>query len=178
MREYIIKPDYVSARVEGAAAAVVDSFIAKARKAWKPLSLRGDKVGFCGNFASGLAYDVAAGVVVRRKDYSLPPGTVGVYQAISSALMLYRLACVFKPIVQFKGREAYKCTWSAAFRNKALGIDILFYEWKGALTIGLRLTGSGQFSEAQYAAALDLINLLLAPNLTHPYDGVVAGSVA
>ena len=96
---------------------------------------------------------------------------------ISSALLLYRLCCLFPCEVKTYGPEGYKRVWFVKLRHKETDNIIGFTEHKAAIKFyakKLPLTGSATFDHDW----LSLVNLLLHPQCPHPYDGTVAGSVA
>lgn len=154
---------------------------------WKPIK---DSEGE-GSFASQLIYDP------KDRKFSLVPetrdgkrdwkrhdaleasGCVPAYQVMPSALWLYRLLCLFKAKVYSPGPEAYKLVWSVSLEHKASGQTFMFYEWKGGFTCGFmnRIPDKKKF-KAFEADILELLNLLASDKCLHPYDGVVAGSVA
>lgn len=99
------------------------------------------------------------------------------YKAIiSSALLLYRLCCLFKCDVKGRGPDGYKIVWSTYVKHRTTNTYVGFAEWKASpmfLTSNYPPTGTA-FDEDWLA----LLNLLFDPRCPHPYDGTVAGSVA
>jgi hypothetical protein len=176
---YQVKADYMAERLGDKAYKTRDSIAAK----WTPMAQdENDDVGFCSNYSSTFYYSRDVKQFVPSAEglsAYCNPDYVGLYGVISSADMLYRLACTFKPVVQFLGPEGYKLVWSAAFRHKS-GAEILFYEWKGGCTFGARGKNGARVpaSKAFQKDVLQLLNYLCSDGCVHPYDGCVAGSVA
>lgn len=98
------------------------------------------------------------------------------YRVMSSALLLYRVCCLFAGIhIDVMGRDAYKMVWQAEVKHKATGEAMGFSEWKGAALV--RVSDLTLPKEVE-SDMLDLLNLLFDTNFPHPYDGTVAGCVA
>lgn len=176
--DYQVKSEYYAERLTDKAYKTRDRIAAK----WTPVAQDDNGGSFCSNYSHTFYYSETA-----KKFMPVPEGvheyeiedSVGLYGVISSADMLYRLACTFKPIVSFEGPGGYKLVWSAAFEHKS-GAQILFYEWKGGCTFGAR----GKNGEIMPAGKgllkdiLELLNYLCSDTCAHPYDGCRAGSVA
>lgn len=95
---------------------------------------------------------------------------------ISSALLLYRLCCLFKCQVDVEGPQGYKVVWSVHLQHKSSGHYVGFSEWKAsALFRASKFPPTGTAFDEDW---LDLLNLLLDRQCPHPYDGTVAGTVA
>ena len=95
---------------------------------------------------------------------------------ISSALLLYRLCCLFDCQVDVEGPQGHKVVWSVYLQHKSSRHYVGFSEWKGsALFRASKFPPTGTAFDEDW---LDLLNLLLDPQCPHPYDGTVAGSVA
>lgn len=101
---------------------------------------------------------------------------LGYCSVISSALLMYRLCCLFKCQVDVEGPDGYKLVWSIYLKHKASGIYVGFSEWKGSPSfLSNKFPPTGTTFDDDWLA---LLNLLLDPQCPHPYDGTVAGSVA
>ena len=144
---------------------------------------RVDDLG-CGNVSGHLVVNIKTKRARFVPDYCDAcgpyenPKAVGFWQAIPSALLMYRLACLFPGQIETEGHEGYKVTWTMTLRHKATGEILGFGEWKGG---ALFWTKYGSYKElpTQFRSdLLKLINLLISDVSPHPYDGVVAGSVA
>lgn len=101
------------------------------------------------------------------------------YQAISSALALYRLICIFPhpKFVELSGGDGYKMPWEIMLRHKETGEYVGFGEWKGGFNV--RGTKNAlQYKEKTLDDFMKLLNLILSNKAPHPYDRTVAGSVA
>ena len=181
---YFINPTVMSERVSDAVSKKLNAVGVAAE--WEAFTTGENDVGFCSNFSSDLAFSKKTGKVLHSPNkpyYKRGEGFTALYDVMPSAMWLYRLACISKPCVSFDGPEGYKLVWSAAYRHKETGVEILFYEWKGGFTFGARLSDAKEWdtreiNKEQVKAILKFLNVLVSPNLTHPYDGVVAGSVA
>jgi len=97
-------------------------------------------------------------------------------EVMSSALMLYRLCCLWAGLqIEVEGPPGYKVVWTAELKHIATGEALAFSEWKGALLIRVsKLRAPPEFESDM----LELLNLLCDERCPHPYDGTVAGSVA
>jgi hypothetical protein len=102
---------------------------------------------------------------------------VGFYQAIPSCLLLYRLGCLFEGRPNFEGPEGYKVTWSFSLLHTS-GWRITFGEWKGSALFWLEANNSNELPKDFKKDVLKLLGVLLHKNCPHPYDSLVAGSVA
>lgn len=190
---YFVNPSAAQERVKGTVYKRRDAIAAK----WQPFAQDdNDAAGFCGNYSSNVYFNAKTGkwaLTPKGEDgervwpHELPD-SLSKCSVISSALLLYRLACVFKPIVSFDGPEGYKMVWAACFRHVKSGQEIMFYEWKGGITFGAR-AAKGKRKDGPYAYTpptgkqfeadfLQLLNFLCSSECPHPYDGTVSGSVA
>lgn len=125
-----------------------------------------------------LVYDLATGQVSYQTNHGYGVGSNSLAYAtvISSALLMYRLCCLFACEVNVQGPAGYKLVWSIYLRHKASKIFVGFQEWKGSA-----LYRASKFPPTETSFDDDwlaLLNLLLDPCCPHPYDGTVAGSVA
>lgn len=105
--------------------------------------------------------------------------STGIYMAISSALAMYRLICLFNnPIVETEGAAGYKVPWSMSFKHKKTGLIIMFSEWKGGFGVWTKFGSPKEVPELYKKDMIEIINLILSDKSPHPYDGCTAGSVA
>lgn len=139
----------------------------------------GDPSGTNGNLASCVAVSKKTGKVKLGDTFSARSDlTAPLYQAIPSALMLYRLCSTFEGKVESYGSEGYKCVWAFAVKHKETGEIIYFGEHKGATSFWTKYYSAKDLDSAFKKDLVELLNYLLSPNCAHPYDGLVAGSVA
>lgn len=118
-------------------------------------------------------YDHAKGNYAEfHEDYA------AICDAISSAMLLYRLLCLFQCTVISEGPEGYKCVWWVTLSHKATGEQLMFGEWKGAAGIWTKFADKKEAPKEFLKDMLLLLNELCAQDCPHPYDGCVAGSVA
>lgn len=98
------------------------------------------------------------------------------WYVMSSAMLLYRLCCLFSGLrVHVKGPAGYKYVWTAEVQHVATGGLVNFGEHKGASHVSAsHLQGPKEFLDDM----LELLNLLYDEKCLHPYDGLVAGCVA
>lgn len=172
IKGYMANCDYSAERVG-------DDAYDKARAVtskWEPVKVKDLPSSYCGNIATCLDFDLAKKSFVRSKDFRWnDPKRISLYQAVPSALALYRILCLFKCFVDSEGPEGYKTVWTIGLKHKASGEILILREWKGGFSLGH--DGHGPIP-AMEADLIDLLNLLVAPDCPHPYDGTVAGSVA
>lgn len=107
-------------------------------------------------------------------------------QVISSALLLYRCAATFDTTIKTWGQKGYKAVWHLNLLHKPTGQRVGLGEHKGAAGFwtvhsSLEVVDNGQ-KEAIPQTFLDdikeLLEYLVSDVCAHPYDGLVAGSVA
>jgi hypothetical protein len=176
---YIIDPPEVQARVTSKTLARVAKQMAK----WTPVSYRrahkDNPDGFCGNVRPN--WDKARNRFVflpeqRRPDWERFPLMSSV---ISSAMLLYRTLCLFgAPVRVVSKRNQYKCIWWISLRHKESGEILQLGEWKGAAGTWTKYHSSTELPKTFRQDTLLLLNELCSPDCPHPYDGLVAGSVA
>ena len=98
------------------------------------------------------------------------------YEIISSANLLYRLCCLFRKLpVDIEGPSGYKLVWTAYVKHKASGKVFGFSEWKGATTYRMPTM---KLEDEWVDDWIELLDLLCSDHCPHPYDGLVAGSIA
>ena len=175
---YLINPNYSLERVDQTVQDRVNLQTVK----WEPQEKTLENSS--GNVASNLRYSIETKKFEYRKTATLeqwveeynkyPP----MCKVISSALLLYRLLCLFKTTVTTEGPAGYKCTWWVTLKHKESGESLMFGEWKGAAGIWTRFGEYKELSDSFREDTLALINELCAEDCPHPYDGTVAGSVA
>jgi hypothetical protein len=179
---YVVKPEYIAERLK-------DNAYSKARKVtskWVPVAELPEQ--YCGNITSDLTYSRSKRLFsFDKKDHEkyldsitkeADADLVGIHEVMPSALMLYRLLCLFQCTVHSEGPEGYKLVWQVALKHQESGEVIVFREWKGGLSLGHRFPFGAKPSKAFMSDLTALLNLLASDQCPHPYDGTVAGSVA
>lgn len=101
---------------------------------------------------------------------------ISIYRIISPALLLYRLISTF--FGNPKCEDGYKSIWEYNLLHKSSGRSISFSEWKGAAGFWLPETDSKKVNSELKADLIELMNYLISNECAHPYDNLVAGSVA
>lgn len=98
------------------------------------------------------------------------------YKLISPALAMYRLVCMFfeAPICA----DGYKMVWHYNLKHKSTGVTISFSEWKGAFGVWLEETSYKKLPHFLKEDLLEILGHLISDECAHPYDNLVAGSVA
>jgi len=168
---YIVEPRYIQERNK-------DSIYTKASRItdkWEPSN---QDEGINGNVRP--IYTVATGKF-SFKDQDSPfhdDKTRGMYEVIPSSLLLYRLLCLYKAEVITEGPDGYKCIWWITLKHKATGDKLTLGEWKGAAGIWTSYYSLKELPSSFKKDILSLLNLLVSETCPHPYDGLVAGSVA
>jgi hypothetical protein len=98
---------------------------------------------------------------------------------ISSSLALYRLMCLFKyPPVMPPPQEIYKTLWQYPLKHRATGNYLTLLEYKAGFTINTYFHDAKDVPEEFAKDMLDLLDFLISDQVAHPYDGVLAGTVA
>lgn len=101
------------------------------------------------------------------------------YQAIPAALLLYRLICTFGPVkLNCEGNAGYKMVWYYSLKHKKTNTPIVFDEWKGSSGFHTTFHTFTDMPEELQKDICALVDYLLSDECGHPYDGLVAGSVA
>jgi hypothetical protein len=137
--------------------------------------------GFSGNLAMHFKMNRKTKKFKVTKDWSCSDEThASLYQAIPSALVLYRLCAFDENVkVQALGQEGYKCVWQIAFIHVASRRLVVFGEHKGAFSFWTDGHGAELKEDKQLVKDLTrFLNYLCSDKYAHPYDGLVAGSVA
>lgn len=133
-----------------------------------------DDTTYCSNVRP--TYDQITKTFSFQGHYVLYSGNMN--EIMSSALLLYRLLCLFKCQVISYGPEGYKSVWWITLKHKQSGEILQFGEWKGAAGIWTKFHNTDELPEPYKQDVLDLLNVIYSENCPHPYDGCVAGSVA
>ena len=174
---YIIDPPEVQARVGK------NSYdrVAKQVSKWTPISKaearRLAPEGLIGNVRPN--YDKAKGKFVFISDNTNWIKFPTISAVMSSALFLYRLLCLFETEVQVEPiNDRYKCIWWITLKHKESGELLQFGEWKGAAGTWTRFHCLEDLPETFKRDYVLLLNELCSKDCPHPYDGLVAGSVA
>lgn len=168
VNNYIIQPLYIQDRNDSSIYADTAAITAK----WVP----SDNMGGNGNIRP--TFNISTGKFTFDEHEYGEEGYCGMYTAMSSAMLLYRLLCLYQAKVTSEGPDGYKCIWWITLKHKATNETITFGEWKGAAGIWTRHINIKELSEAYKNDLLELLNLLYSKICPHPYDGLVAGSVA
>lgn len=102
---------------------------------------------------------------------------IAIYRAIPSALLMYRLACLFPGSIKTLGREGYKFVWQFSLKHKSSDCRVTFGEWKGG-SLFWTIYDYNDIPE-QFKKDLEaLLTILVSDRCPHPYDGLIAGGVA
>lgn len=115
--------------------------------------------------------------VELQKDFATNFELYGFYQTIPSALLLYRLGCVFDGEVHFD-REGYKCIWEFPLKHIKTEEVVIFGEHKAGSSFWTRFVNVKDVPKEFLKDLKELIEYLVSDEVSHPYDGVVAGSIA
>lgn len=104
---------------------------------------------------------------------------LGSFAVMSSAMMLYRLICVFvqSPTVGSHD-DFYKSVWRFPLRHLPSGEFITLLDYKAGWTVNAMFTEVDQLPASLANDLLELLNFLISPDVSHPYDKTLAGSVA
>ena len=175
--DYLVKPVFIQER-KG------DYSLLEKIKNFKWIEDEDEGFGGCGNACSELKVhrkthrpSFGRKTVLDKGFHDDEKKYVAFYQAIPSCLLLYRLGCLFEGRPYFSGSDGYKVTWSFSLVHTS-GERITFGEWKGGALFWLLAGGPNDLSKDFKKDVLDLLGVLLHKNCPHPYDELVAGSVA
>ena len=98
------------------------------------------------------------------------------YESVTSPMFLARLISLFDGLkINCHGQSAYKITWSACLRLKGTDLELCFYDYKGAASIGSTRNTKNE-DEAKLVS--ELLDVLCNDRCPHPYDDCVVGEVA
>lgn len=95
---------------------------------------------------------------------------------ISPHMLLYRCCCTFPDNILIN--DEYKQIWTCWLKNKETSDVILISEWKGTPYLGLNYTKINELHKDFLNDILELLNYLLSDQCVHPYDNLVAGTIA
>lgn len=177
--QYLVQPDYLGERKANYKAGELMN-----KKFEMVTSEEAHKNGgLCGNVGSNVMVSLKTRKITISKKYLSSADTqkthVRLYQAISSALALYRIICMFQePKIEMQGAGGYKCPWFAYFKHKETGACIALGEWKGAFGLWTLFHDPKELPIELEKDVIKLLELLLSDRAPHPYDNVTAGSVA
>lgn len=135
--------------------------------------------GFCGNLAAHITINIKTGKAKLNKEWAgSDENNVALYKAIPSALVLYRL-CAFDEVkVETFGPEGYKCVWQVGLVHVKSGRLVYFGEHKGAFSFWTQNSADEIKDKAFIKDLCQFITYLCSDKFAHPYDSLVAGSVA
>ena len=166
--QFAVNPDYTAERTGNYE--VRDKIAAK----WANYHTRVDG---CGNVHHEFYFDTEKQTFIfsgngLHGDYRY----LSTYQIISPALLLYRLIATF--FGSPKCEDGHKSIWEYNLIHKATNKSISFSEWKGAAGFWLPETSYKKVDAEFRADLIELMNYLISNECAHPYDNLVAGSVA
>ena len=177
---YLVQPDYCAERKADYKAG--EKMNAKFKMVSRKEVHKNQSDGLNGNVSSYVTVSRETRKVTIHKEY---PDTikkkaqVALYEAISSALALYRIICMFKnPQISLEGADGYKCPWFAYFKHEKTGAYIALGEWKGAFGLWTSFNSPEEFNGELKEDTIALLNLIMSDKSPHPYDRTTAGSVA
>lgn len=135
--------------------------------------------GGCGNIESNFRFDLQfkKWVFLDQTSYDYKNQKF-LYEVIPSALLLYRLMCTFPECdVKSYGKDGYKVVWHYPLVHIETNSPFYFGEWKGAASLGSNFVHP---NEVPLSFGKDVCELMdyLCGDCVHPYDGLLAGSVA
>lgn len=129
-----------------------------------------------GNLAYELTFDSRNMKVIETptvRDYTIP-----FYKAISAPLAMYRLICMFERMPTDRNNDWYKVVWNFPLKHKKTGERLYFGEWKGAFGFHSKYTSLNKVPASYLADLKEIVEFLVSDEVPHPYDSLVAGSVA
>lgn len=103
-------------------------------------------------------------------------GYLSMYKILSPALLLYRLIATF--FFAPECENGYKMIWHFNLQHKETGKKVTFSEWKGAPGFWLPDTDFKKLPATFRNDLIELCNYLISNKCAHPYDNLVAGSIA
>lgn len=169
--EYLIQPQRGLSRVDQEVYDRVREQTAK----WEIFSTEEFEEGMCGNIRpqwnpDKYSFEWVEGLGALSTHLSMS-------RVISSALLVYRLMCLFGGPVTVES-DRYKCIWWVGLRHKGTDDVFMLGEWKGAAGIWTKYHKLQELKKEFADDILALLNKLCSEDCPHPYDGTVAGSVA
>lgn len=166
-RQFSVNPDYTQERTGNY------ELRNKIADKWENYPKRVDG---CGNVCSYFHFDVKNQSFMFAKNFLSNENYIPMYRMISPALLLYRLIATF--FGSPKCEDNYKSIWEYNLLHKATGKSVSFSEWKGAIGFWLPDTNVEKVNKQLKADIIELMNYLVSNECTHPYDNLVAGSIA
>jgi hypothetical protein len=135
-----------------------------------------ESVNGCGNVANEFNFDVSKQSFVFGEWQYEDDNLIALSQMMSPALFLYRIIATF--FGNPKCGDDYKIIWTYNIKHKESGKVLQLSEWKGAIGFWLPETDHTKITKAFKADIIELMNYLCSNECAHPYDNLVAGSVA
>jgi len=131
----------------------------------------------CGNIGHQFYFDIKnQSFIFSDESLYKEDGYISMYRIMSPALLLYRLIATF--FGSPKCYDQYKIIWEYNLIHKATGKSISFSEWKGAAGFWLPDYEHKKLNKEFKADLIELMNYIISDKCAHPYDNLVAGSVA
>ncbi|MEN9612254.1 MAG: hypothetical protein RLZZ628_3068 [Bacteroidota bacterium] len=103
--------------------------------------------------------------------------TTFVFEVMSAALVVYRLMCLFLEPPRIS-KDAYKTLWEYPLKHVATGNTFILLDYKASLSLSTKFSHCSEMPPDFAKDVLELLNFLVSNQVTHPYDGVLAGTVA
>ena len=145
---------------------------------FKP-SNEGLRNGFNGNIAAHFKVNRKTKKVSMADQWTCSDDKfASLHQAIPSALALYRLCAFGENTIRAFGQDGYKCVWQYAVEHIESKTLIVFGEHKGAFSFWLQKSSKDELSKELIRDLEQFITYICSDKFAHPYDGLVAGSVA
>ena len=145
---------------------------------WKPCLNQPENYGY--DIQNGLVFDVEFKkfLYLPIEETFNPKRYLKIWQTISSAMALYCLGSLYHVNVQLNGPDGFKNVWKIPLEHKESSFVVIFGDSKGAFTIYSKLSSHEDVPESAKRDLLELLNILANGKCPHPYDRVIAGSVA
>lgn len=102
---------------------------------------------------------------------------IRVHKMIPSCLALYRLICAYGEELKINPSNGYKSVWNTNLEHKETGVKIWVGDIKAGFSLSVYVPKNIPIEKAK-EVGIRFLSLLIDKNFTHPYDGVIAGSVA
>lgn len=135
------------------------------------------EVSGCGNVNNQFYFDIKnQSFTFSDKSLYMDESYIPMYRIMSPALLLYRLISTF--FGSPKCCDGYKTIWEYTVKHTESGKQMNFSEWKGAIGFWLPEHTYTKLSEQFRSDLIELMNYLISNECAHPYDNLVAGSVA
>lgn len=136
----------------------------------------GDVEG-CGNVNYQFYFDMSKqSFIFSSESLYDNAGFISMYRIMSPALLLYRLIATFFGTP--KCADNYKMIWHYNLTHKLTGKVISFSEWKGAIGFWIPDYDHAKLNMKFKKDLIELMNYIISEECVHPYDNLVAGSVA